>query len=118
MAEDPAILAGTFASRRMLARSEKSMEDILVAFDVMAERMLDGDNIPVAELAKARTALGQVRSQLLEEVYKHEKRVLLSQGLLADAPLDFDELRREIGSSLDRIRSARDAEGIPGEPVE
>ena len=108
MADDPPKLAGTVASRAMLSKSEKAMEDILAAFELMAERILDDEeNLSKAELSQARIALAQTRSQLIEEVNKHEKRVLLSKGLVADAPLDFDAIRAEIGSQLDRIRNAQ-----------
>ena len=106
MTDDPSILAGTFQSRRMLAQSERAMEDILAAFELMAERMIGNDDMSISELTKARISLAHVRSQLVDEVNKHEKRVLSSQGLVADAPLDFDSIRREIGSRLDRIRDA------------
>lgn len=112
MSDDPSILAGTFKSRRMLDQSEKAMEDILAAFELMAERMLDGEMVSPAEMSKTRTALAQVRTHLLQEVNKHEERVLRSRGLVADAPLDLDEIRREIGGSLDRVRAARDPERV------
>ena len=108
MPDDPSKLAGTIVSREMLERSEKAMEDILAAFELMAERLLTGeDEMSMGELSRARLALGQTRSQLIDEVNKHEKRVLLSKGLVADSPLDFDVIRDEIGSQLDRIRRAQ-----------
>ena len=108
MTEETSKLAGTIVSRAMLDQSEKAMEDILAAFELMAERMMTGeDDMSMGELSKARIALGQTRSQLIDEVNKHEKRVLLSKGLLAEAPLDFDSIRAEIGSKLDRLRRAQ-----------
>ncbi len=112
MADDPTIIAGTFHSRRMLAQSEKAMEDILAAFELMAERILEGENVSLAELTRSRTAMAQVRAQMVEEVNKHEKRVLQSMGLTADSALDFDAIRCEIGSRLDRVRAARGSEGV------
>ena len=113
MTDDPSIIAGTFESRRMLAQSEKAMEDILAAFELMAERMMQGeDDMSMSEISRSRTTLAQVRIQLVDEVNKHENRVLQSRGLVADAPLDFDSIRREIGSRLDRVRAARGSEGV------
>lgn len=110
MADDPSVLAGTFKSRRMLSESEKAMDDILEAFEVMARRIKDGesDTTP-AEIVKMRTVLAQVRTQLVDEVNKHEERILQSNGIAANAPMDFDKLRSEIGSKLDRIRKSRGA---------
>jgi|GEM_PF-3231561 len=112
MSDDPSILAGTFHSRRMLAQSEKAMEDILASFELMAERILGGEQVSLSEVSKARAAMAHVRSQLVEEVNKHEKRVLQSKGLTKDAALDFDAIRGEIGRSLDRIRATQGAEGV------
>ena len=108
MADDPSVLAGTFTSRRMLSESEKAMEDILKAFEVMADRIKDGESdVTPAEISKVRTVLAQVRSRLVDEVKKHEERVFHSNGLSAGAPMDFDRVRSEIGSKLNRIRDAR-----------
>ena len=110
MADDPSVIAGTFKSRRLLRESETAMEDLLTAFDVMAKRIRDGeDDMTPAEISKTRTALGHVRSQLVDEVNKHEQRVFHAKGLVADAPLNFDNLRAEIRSHLDRIRAAQDS---------
>ena len=108
MTDDPSKLAGTIASRDMLNRSEKSMEDILAAFELMAERILeDKESLSKAELSQARIALAQTRTQLLDEVNKYEQRVLFSKGLVAEAPLDFDAIRAEVGGQLDRLRRAQ-----------
>ena len=117
MEDDPSVLAGTFKSRRMLEQSEKALSEILAAFDLMAKRIERGDgDVSNAELTKAKVTLGYARTQIVDEVTKHEKRILQSRGLVADAPLDLDELRSSIGSKLDRIREARRAEGVSGEP--
>jgi hypothetical protein len=111
MADDPSVLAGTLGSRRALEESEKALEEVLEAFDVLADRIKNSDDdVAPAEISKSRLVLAQVRTQLSEEVSKHEKRVLQSAGLTADAPLDFDVLRASIGRKLDRIRDAGDAE--------
>ena len=108
MADDPSVLAGTFTSRRMLGESEKAMEDILTAFEVMADRIKKGESDATpTEIIKMRTVLAQVRSQLVDEVKKHEERVFHSNGLSRDAPMDFEQLRSDIGSKLDRIRKSR-----------
>ena len=111
MTDDPSKLAGTIASRELLSKSEKSMQDILAAFELMAERILeDKENLSKAELSQARIALAQTRSQLVDEVNKYEQRVLLSKGLVANAPLDFDAIRAEVGGKLDRIRWAQSSD--------
>ena len=113
MTDDPAELAGTLRARSMLADSEAAMADILAAFSLMTERMLSDDSVPTSELPKMLTAFGQIRAKLIEEVTKHENRVLYNEGRVAHAPLDFDALRDEIGGKLDRIRAAGDAAEVP-----
>ena len=111
MADDPSVLAGTFSSRRALEQSEKAMDEIIEAFDSLARRIKNGDDdVAPAEISKSRLVLAQVRTQLSEEVSKHEKRVLQSAGLATDAPIDFDKLRASIGRKLNRIRNAGDAD--------
>ena len=106
MADDPSAIAETKRARWRLEQSEKSMEDLLAAFDLMAERMMKGEEVTIAEISKARTAIGYVRAQLMDEVNKYEERVLTEKGLVEHAPLDFDAIRRDVGRRLDRLRGA------------
>lgn len=111
MADDPSVLAGTVSARFALEQSEVALMDVIEAFQIIAKRMKDSeDEISLAELQRAKTAMAQVRNQLVDEVKNHEKRVLQSEGLVADAPLDFDTIRASIGRKLDSIRDAGDAE--------
>lgn len=113
MADDPDVPMGTERARWKLRHSEKALDKVLDAFDAMEKRMLNGeDGFSISDLSKARVALGQTRSQLLDEVNKYERHILLSEGLVDEAPINFDAIKDQIGSSLDRIRAARDAEGF------
>ena len=112
MADDPEVSQETKHARWMLGQSEKALEDILVAFEEMRLQILEGGTLTGGDLTKARISLGQTRAQLLDEVNKYERHVLLSNGLTAEAPLNFDAIKDQIGSRLDRIRIARDAEGF------
>lgn len=112
MGEEVADLAGTRNARRLLDLSERQMADLLAALDLYAEAVLDGAEMKPVDVAKARIALAQARTQLLDEVIKHEERCLFERGLLANAPLDFDRLRDSIGGKLDRLRDARGADGV------
>ncbi|PWK57540.1 hypothetical protein [Silicimonas algicola] len=115
MTDDPAILAGTFKSRRLLLLSESVVNDMLDVFqDAATETAKTADKASLAEMKSALLVYSKARNELIDEVKKHEKHVLEARGLIASAPIDFDRLRVEIGRSLDRIRTARDAEGIPG----
>lgn len=111
MADDPAVLKKTLRARRMLAQSEAALDDILTAFEDMRNQMLTGE-LSIGDLSKARVALGFARSKLLEEVNKYEKHILVSKGLSAEAPIDFDAIKDQIGRSLDRLRNAQEAGGV------
>ena len=115
MHDDPSRIAGTERARQMLAQSEKALDEILTAFDLMAERIRAGADVPATEMARSFTALSQARTRLINEVKEHDKRVLLAEGVDAAAPLDLEAVRVEIGRRLDRIRAALDEENIPGD---
>lgn len=106
MADDPSAIAETKSARNRLKRSERSMELLLEAFDDLIERLKNGDGVTVTEMSKTRTAMINVRSQLVDEVNKYEESILLSEGLVEHAPLDFDAIRRDVGRRLDRLRDA------------
>ena len=112
MADDPEVSPETEHARWMLGQSEKALEQILIAFDEMSQQILEGGTLSGGDLTKARLSLGNTRSQLLEEVNRYERHILLSNGLTAEAPINFDAVKDQIGSSLDRIRTARDADGV------
>ncbi len=104
MTNEPFVPKETAHARWILKQSETALEDLLAAFDLMSERMLEGDDVALSDITKARIALGAARTQLIEEVRKYEERTQRDRGLVADAPLDFDALRESIGSKLDRLR--------------
>lgn len=113
MTDDPSQSADTKRARQMLAQSEKALDEILTAFDVMAERVRSGDDVSPIELTKACTALSQARTRLINEVKEHDKRALRAEGCDREAPLDLEAVRFEIGRRLDRIRAALDEEDVP-----
>ena len=113
MTDDPAAKAGTEGARRLLADSEAVLEDLIDGFRKMSDRLSDGEDVS-AEVSKARTALASVRAAILDEVRRHESRVLKAEGLTATADLDLDQIRFDIGCRLDRSRDARGTKGVPG----
>ena len=118
MTDDPYRLAGTSNARQMLGESATALYDVLEALNLMKTRLLAGETLPAAEMQRALLAVGLTRGRLLDEVRSHERKIFLENGLLADAPLDFEAIRREIGGHLDRLRAAGDAGDVPEEPVE
>jgi hypothetical protein len=110
MADDRKVPKRTKHARWMLRQSEKALRDVLDGFDAMQEMMQSGEAPSISEIMKARTALGNTRAQLLEEVNKYERHILLSKGLIDEAPIDFDAIKDQIGSRLDRLRATRETD--------
>ncbi len=103
MAEDPSVKAGTGDARLLLESGEKALRELLIAFDELSERIRDGDLAAERDLARTCVTLAKVRSTLMEEIQKHERRVLMSEGLNDEAPIDFDAIRKDIGRRIDRL---------------
>ena len=118
MIDDPYRLAGTSDARQMLGESATALYDVLEALNLMKTRLLAGETLPAAEMQRALLAVGMTRGRLLDEVRSHERKIFLENGLTADAPLDFEAIRREIGGHLDRLRAESDAGDLSEEPVE
>ena len=111
MNDEPTRQADTNRARKSLAQSEKALAEVVRAFELMAERM-QVEDVPAAELTKTLTAHSQARTRLQDEVKEHDNRVLFAEGRLAEAPLDLDAIRAQIGCRLSRIRKALDEEKL------
>jgi len=103
MADDPSVKAGTGAARLLLESGEKALRDLLIAFDLLSEQVLNGTVPAERDLSRACVTLARVRTTLMQEIQKHEKRVLMSEGLTEEAPIDFDEIRTDIERRIDRL---------------
>lgn len=118
MTDTPYDKAGTSDARRLLQESETALWDVLAAINLMRNRITAGETLPPAELQRAVLALGTTRAKVLDEVQRHERRKFLENGLVADAPLDFEAIRDEIRSEIDRLRAAEDAGAFSDRPVD
>ncbi|MEO0917478.1 MAG: hypothetical protein AAFY31_10930 [Pseudomonadota bacterium] len=105
MADDPSDFSDIDRSRALLAESDEALREALAAFAILKERLLADETVPPTELAKALTSISQNRGRVTDDMRKHEDRILFNTKRVAHAPLDFDQLRFEIGSTLDRIRT-------------
>jgi hypothetical protein len=106
MAEEPSDLPDIERSRILLTESENALRDALDAFAIMRARILADEAVPPAEMAKTLTAISLNRGRVTDDMRKHEDRILFKSKRVANAPLDFDELRSALGRKLDRIRAA------------
>jgi len=113
MADEPSVKAGTGDARLLLESGEKAMRDLLMAFDNLSGQVRGGDVPPERDLARACVTLTRVRTTLMEEIQKHERRVLMSEGLTDEAPIDFDAIRTDIGRRIDNLIKQEKEKEIP-----
>lgn len=104
MADEPSDFSDIERSRALLADSEKSLRGVLEALDILEARLRADETISQTDLSKALTAIAQNRGRVHDDMRKHEDRILFQSGRVANAPLDFDKLRFEIGGKIDRLR--------------
>lgn len=115
MADEPSDFSDIDRSRALLAESDEALREALAAFAILKRRLLADETVPPTELAKALISISQHRGRVTDDMRKHEDRILFDKKLVANAPLDFDQLRSEIGRKIDRLRDTLRAEGVPGE---
>lgn len=113
MADDPSVFSDIERSRALLADSEASLRGIIDALNIMEARLRADETLSQADLAKALTVISQNRGRVSDDLRKHEDRIFFRHKRVANAPLDFDTLRFEIGRKLDRLRSTLDAGDVP-----
>jgi hypothetical protein len=109
MTDDPAAKAGTEGETRPLGKSGTPLEDLLQRFLFMSMRLELGEDVAGTEVVRAGMSLGTVRKTILDEVRRHEARVLNTAGSDRTDALDLDDIRTRIGRRLDRIRAVRGA---------
>jgi hypothetical protein len=108
MADDLSGFSDIERSRALLADSEASLRGIIDALNIMEARLRADETLSQADLAKALTVISQNRGRVSDDLRKHEDRLFFRHKQVANAPLDFDELRAAIGRKLDRLRAALD----------
>ena len=95
-----------YARSRMEAAAA-ILDDTLATFEILTDeykaRIMPKDR----EFRDALNMVSKAKLHLYQEQMNYEKSVLANEGLLADAPLDLDAIRSEIGSKLDRLRDTR-----------
>lgn len=105
MAEEPSENSDIERSRRLLCQSDDALQSALDAFAIIQARIEADDAMPQAEISKVLTALSQNRGRVRDDMRAYEDRILYKEKRVANAPLDFDELRAALGRKLDRIRA-------------
>lgn len=104
MADDPSDFSDIERSRELLVESDEALREALAAFAILKERLLADETVPPTELARALTSISQNRGRVTDDMRKHEDRILFRSKRVANAPLDFDQLRSDLGGKIDRLR--------------
>ncbi|MEM9426711.1 MAG: hypothetical protein AAGA06_08405 [Pseudomonadota bacterium] len=105
MAEEPSENSDIERSRRLLCQSDDALQSALDAFAIIQARIEADETMSQVDIAKALTAISQNRGRVRDDMRSYEDRVLYQAKRVANAPLDFDELRAALGRKLDRIRA-------------
>ncbi|MEM6385763.1 MAG: hypothetical protein AAF718_05950 [Pseudomonadota bacterium] len=116
MADESSDFSDIERSRELLEQSDEALQEALLAFAILKERLLADETVPPSDVAKALTNISQHRGRVTDDMRKHEDRLLFQSKRVANAPLDFDKLRSDIGRKVDRIRDALRTRGISEEP--
>ncbi|MGR3513304.1 MAG: hypothetical protein ACU0GG_11100 [Paracoccaceae bacterium] len=112
MADDPSDFSDIERSRELLVESDEALREALAAFAILKERLLADETVPPTELAKALTSISQNRGRVTDDMRKHEDRILFRSKRVANAPLDFDQLRSDLGCKIDRLRRSLGTGGV------
>lgn len=97
-------------ARRKFVRAQKNLDRFINDLDTLIDRIEAGEIPTKTEIEKIVKDFSVVLMHADKEAEKYERRVLENTGLIADAPLDLDTIRAEIGSKLDRLRDTKRAE--------
>lgn len=92
--------------------SQELYDDAIRAFRQLIAETRANATMPKTEQAGIIRNANDALSLLLKEKTKYEKACRDAARDSPDAPIDFDAVRSEVGSRLDRIRAARVAEGF------
>ena len=87
--------------------AQKVFERFINALIDLTDKIEAAKEMEKGEIDKTVRELSKSLIFATEEAEKYEKCVLENTGLVADAPLDLDAIRSEIGSRLDRLRATR-----------
>jgi len=92
-------------TKQRLKSATQRLDDLVVAIDDHMASLRRKKPAAKTELTATIKEMGSLQTQINEEVRKYGRHVLEQKGLVADAPLDFDAVRREVGGLLDRLRA-------------
>ncbi len=118
MTDDPSGEPDTSEPRLMLDIAESLFQDTLAAFEKLKVRILNEQNVTQSDVSGTMSRLVLARLALIREIQSYEKRILIEDGLAPEAPIDFDEIRRDIGCRLDGLRDARGTASVPEQSAE
>lgn len=100
----------------LLAEAEAHYEDALEAVRALKARLAEGAEPPAAEISRIAQDYRRATQTLFDERKRLDDQRKREAGVVHDYALDLDAARVEIGRKLDRLRAARGAAGVSGEP--
>ena len=87
-------------------RAQKIFRRFISGLEDVTDKLEDGTLVSNGEVKASVKDFSLTLMYASQEAYRYEKSVLENTGLIADAPIDLDAIRSEIGSRLDRLRAS------------
>lgn len=96
-------------ARRRLDEAEETLADFRLSLASYAVSLRQGGHDVDAKMIDTIRTFTKARLVLRQEIQNYEKCLLENSGLVAEAPLDLDAVKSEIGRRLDRLRDTQGA---------
>lgn len=96
----------------LLEEAEAHYADVLEQLSAVKRDLRGRDDISPAEIKRVLGEFRRATQTLFDERDRIEKLRKQELGIVHDFAVCFDEAKSEIGSRLDRLRAARDADSV------
>lgn len=101
------------AAEALLEQAEAHCREMLDDLEVVRQYYRDKDDLPETELRRVLNNVSKSVQTVFDERRRLDEFRKRHLGIVNEYALDFDQVRREVGGRLDRIRASRDAGEIP-----
>ncbi|SPJ22435.1 hypothetical protein [Palleronia abyssalis] len=104
-------------AKAALDLADEQVMEMLAALTRAKDRIFAEEDVSDAEVRQRLASVQKSIQHVFDERKRFDELRKKHAGIVHDYAIDFDWARDEIGRRLDRLRVAKDAGGVPGEPV-
>lgn len=101
------------AAEALLEQAEIHCREMLGDLEIVRQYYKDKDDLSETELRRVLNNVAKSVQTVFDERRRLDEFRKRHLGIVNEYALDFDQVRSEVGSRLDRIRAARDAGEVP-----